>query len=353
MARHETKSQLMGWSVGSTGSILYSPGPVKNDRVPFLVLTGGRKESIAFRMPLCRILVVEDFESFRRVICSIVLRRPEFQIVGEASDGLEAVHLAEKLQPDLILLDIGLPRLSGLKATKLIREAAPSARLLFVSQERSSDIVQECLRSGGLGYVQKMRAESDLLPAIDAVLSGMEFVSDGLLCEAAADKPADLRHEILFCGNEETLLNGLTQFIASALRAGNAAIVWATESHRETIVQRLRVQDVDVDAAFRQGTYVGSDVSEKADRIQLLQVIRRLSEAASQAGKKHPRVAVCGERAGRLWADGKVDEALRLERLWNELAKGQNIDILCSYPLPRGPEDLKSISAEHTAINVP
>jgi MEDS: MEthanogen/methylotroph, DcmR Sensory domain len=201
-----------------------------------------------------------------------------------------------------------------------------------------------------------MRTERDLLPAIDAVLRGIEFVSDGLLCEALADRQSDLRHEILFCGDEETLLHGLTQFIAGALSAGNAAIVWATESHREAIVWRLRVQGVDVDAAFRQGIYIGSDVSERADRMQLLQVIRRLSEAASKAGQKHPRVAICGERAGRLWAEGRVDEALRLERLWNELAKSHDLDILCSYPLPCGPEDdgaLQSISAEHTAANVP
>ena len=98
---------------------------------------------------------------------------------------MEAVHLAEKLQPDLILLDIGLPRLSGLEATKLIRDLTPQAKILFVSQESSSDIVQECLSLGGLGYVQKAHTESDLLRAIDAVLGGIEFVSGGLVLKAA------------------------------------------------------------------------------------------------------------------------------------------------------------------------
>jgi len=148
-------------------------------------LTRESKKSIPTPMRPCRILVVEDHKLFRRVICSILRPRSEFQIVGEASDGLEAVREAESLQPDLILLDIGLPRLSGLEAAKLIRKLAPQAKILFVSQESSFDVVQESLRLGGLGYVQKARTESDLLPAIDAVLRGMEFVSSGLAEHAA------------------------------------------------------------------------------------------------------------------------------------------------------------------------
>jgi len=126
-----------------------------------------------------RILVVEDFQPFRRLICTALQRRAEFQTT-EAVDGLEAVQKAEALQPDLILLDINLPKLHGFEVAKQIRSLAPHARLLFMSQESSSDIVRKALSLGADGYVRKLSAWADLLPAIDAVLGGQRFVSSSL-----------------------------------------------------------------------------------------------------------------------------------------------------------------------------
>lgn len=118
------------------------------------------------------VMVVEDFELFRRFVCSTLEPRTEFQVICQASDGLEAVQKAEELQPDLILLDIGLPTLNGIEAAKRIRKLAPHAKIVFLSQESSSDVVQEAIRLGALGYVEKSRTQSDLLPAIDAVVQG-------------------------------------------------------------------------------------------------------------------------------------------------------------------------------------
>ena len=127
-----------------------------------------------------RALVVEDYEPFCRFVSSILAKRPEIQIVGEASDGLEAVHKAEELQPDLILLDIGLPSLNGIEAARQIRDLSPKSKIIFVSQESSPDIVQEALSLGTCGYVMKSQAQSDLLAAVDAVLEGRQFLSGGL-----------------------------------------------------------------------------------------------------------------------------------------------------------------------------
>ena len=118
-----------------------------------------------------RVLVVDDYEPFRRFVCLTLGTRPGLQIVGEASDGLEAVHKAEELRPDLIVLDIGLPSLNGIEAARRIRRLSPESKILFVSQESSADMVQEAL-SLGAGYVLKARAGSELLAAVDAVLQG-------------------------------------------------------------------------------------------------------------------------------------------------------------------------------------
>jgi CheY-like chemotaxis protein len=125
-----------------------------------------------------RVLVVEDSEPFRRFICSTLREIPELQIVGEVADGLEAVRRAEELQPDLIVLDIGLPSLNGIEASRRIRKLSGLSRILFVSQESSADVVHEALGTGARGYVVKTDAGRELLEAVDAVLRGQQFVGE-------------------------------------------------------------------------------------------------------------------------------------------------------------------------------
>jgi DNA-binding NarL/FixJ family response regulator len=127
-----------------------------------------------------RALVVEDNEPFRRFVCASLGARPELQIVCEVSDGLEAVQKAEELQPDLILLDIGLPSLNGIEAAGRIRRLSPKSKILFVTLESSIDIVQQALSLGALGYVVKLDAAIELLAAVEAVLRGEQFVSSTL-----------------------------------------------------------------------------------------------------------------------------------------------------------------------------
>jgi CheY-like chemotaxis protein len=127
-----------------------------------------------------RVLVVEDYIPFRQFLCSTLGEKRELRIVGEAADGLEAVQKAKELKPDLILLDIGLPSLNGIEAARQIRKLAPQSKIVFVSQESSADIVQEALSLGALGYVVKMRAGTELLAAVEAVLDGRRFVSQSV-----------------------------------------------------------------------------------------------------------------------------------------------------------------------------
>jgi DNA-binding NarL/FixJ family response regulator len=124
-----------------------------------------------------RVMLVEDFQSFRRFVCSKLAQRPEVLIICQVSDGLEAVQKAEELKPDLILLDIGLPTLNGIDAARRIRGLVPESKIIFSTQETDADVVQEAMRLGAWAYVFKTKAEGDLLPAIDAVLSGKRFVS--------------------------------------------------------------------------------------------------------------------------------------------------------------------------------
>ena len=98
-----------------------------------------------------RILVVDDYDPFRQFVCSKLAQSSKLLIIGEASDGSQAIQKAEELQPDLILLDIGLPKLNGIQAALEIRQVSPKSKILFLSENRSRDIAEAALRTGAYG----------------------------------------------------------------------------------------------------------------------------------------------------------------------------------------------------------
>ncbi len=310
------------------------------------------------------------------------------QVICEASDGPEAVQKAEELRPDLILLDIGLPKLNGLEAARQIRKLAPEAKILFLTQETSADVVQEALSLGALGYVVKAQAGAELLAAVQAVLQGKQFVSSGLsgryftqakdtqasdrlyakgalLTPRSREKEITRNHEVQFHSDDASLLAGFASFIEAGLKAGNAVIVVATESHRDSLLQRLQAQGVDVATAIEEGRYISLDVAEALstfmvkdlpDPVRFFKVAGDLMVAAAKAAKgKHSRIWACGECAPTLYAQGKADAAIQLEHLWDEVAKIYAVDILCGYlldPVDRQPnsKNYERICSEHSAV---
>ncbi len=129
---------------------------------------------------LSRVLIVEDSDLFRSFVCSAFAKRPELQVIGEVTDGLLAVRSAKELQPDLIVLDIGLPSLNGIEVARRIRKLSPKSKILFLSQETSADVVEEALSTGAQGYVVKTDAGRELLEAVNAVLRGEPFLGERL-----------------------------------------------------------------------------------------------------------------------------------------------------------------------------
>jgi len=125
--------------------------------------------------PAHRVLVVEDFAPFRRLICAMLASRDGLEVIGQAADGLEAVQKAADLKPDLILLDIGLPKLNGLEAARRILTVAPQSRVIFLSQESSPEVVQAALEIAW-GYVAKTKTATELFIALETVMRALRFV---------------------------------------------------------------------------------------------------------------------------------------------------------------------------------
>lgn len=344
-------------------------------------MAGGRLETSKYR-----VLVVDDYEPWRAFVASTLKNQPKLQIIGEARDGLEAVQIAQQLQPDLILLDIGLPTLNGIEAARRIREVSPKSRILFVSEDRSRDIAEEALRTGAFGYVVKAAAASELLPAVEAVLQDKRFASMSLTGPAHLENDLTARdsggekiikwpnpqsvetppnhHEVGFYSDQRAFLENVTQFIATALDIGNPVIVVATESHRDSLLLRLEARGLDIGAAVNQGRYVALDAAEvlyafmlngMPDPVLFMRAFGNLIPRAAKAARVgHPRVAIFGECVHLLWAKGNAEAAIAMEKLGNQLVKAYAVDILCGYSVGQGGMDghiIQRICAEHSAVH--
>lgn len=308
-----------------------------------------------------RVLLVDDYADWRRFLSSKLQRDPKTQIIGEASTGLEAVHKAEQLQPDLILIDIGLPALNGLEATRQIRILSPRSKIVVVSLTTSSEMVQEALRAGASGFVAKLDAARELIPAVQAVLQDRQFVSSSLHegVVAGGDKPlitrsrddvasnalpletSFSRHEVTFYSDDAALVAGFTDVAEDALKRGRAVVIIATVSHRDGVLQQLTARGVDVATATRAGTFRQRDAKQVLESLMVNGVIESaccakfageiISEAAQCATARHPSVVICGECAPSLLAAGDLEGAIRLECLWDKLVKAYDAETLCGY----------------------
>lgn len=329
---------------------------------------------------LVSVLIVDDSGPFRRFVTAALAQNSALQIIGEVADGWDAVYKAEETQPNLILLDIGLPTLNGIEAARRIRKLSPASKILFFSENRSREIVEEALRTGAAGYVVKSDAARELLPAVEAILQGRHFVSS-ILSDHVLNRNEDVhtcpfvsashkneimgRHEVLFYSDDRQLLDQVARFIGAALSSGNAAIVVATGPHRENLMQGLLAYGIDMASAIEQGRYIAMDAADTLlpcivngalDSVRFLQAFESMIlKAASTAQGKHPRVAVFGEGTDLLWKRGNPEAAIQDEKLCNQLCTMHDVDILCGYSMHNVEGILderisEQICAEHSVV---
>jgi signal transduction histidine kinase len=175
----------------------------------------------------------------------------------------------------------------------------------------------------------------------------------------------DHQHGVQFYSQDKFLLEELSEYIGNALRAGNAAVVVATDAHRNGLLQWLTAQRLDVAALLEQGRLVVTDAAQLLttfmqdgwpDEDRFNHVVGGIvAKAQACSGSVQPRAAIFGEMVALLWADGKADAAIRVEQLWNELARTKSFSLFCAYPMSGFDREedaglLLKVCNEHSAV---
>jgi len=196
-----------------------------------------------------RILIADDHRILREGLRALLDQEPDFEIVAEAENGHEAVDAAERLRPDVIIMDIAMPDMSGIDATELIRKVVPEAKVLALSMHSEKRFVREMARAGANGYLLKDSAFDELIRAIHTILSGETYLDPAVDDVVAGDRlPAT--HGLapaadILGPRERQVLRRMaegqsTREIADGLRIG----VKTVETYRYRIMQKLNLHNV-------------------------------------------------------------------------------------------------------------
>ena len=191
---------------------------------------------------MIRLLVADDHELMRRGICQLLQMRKDWQVCGETGNGRQAVELAAQLKPDIAILDIGMPELNGLEATRQIKKASPKTEILIFTMHETDQLVQQVLSAGALGYVLKSDAARHLASAIESLAEHKPFFSakvSGTVLEGFL-KTSDVPTSDRLTPREREIV----QLLAEGKSNKEASLILGisiktTETHRASIMKKL------------------------------------------------------------------------------------------------------------------
>jgi len=195
------------------------------------------------------IVLADDHRLVREGLRRLLEERKDFRVIGEATNGQQAVEIAEAERPDLVLMDISMPGLSGIDATRRICKNGSATKVLILSMHDNRSFVEEVLRAGASGYVLKDAAASDLLRAVDAVRSGDSFLSPSITQQVvdAIANPGDRSAASLesLTERERQVLTLIAEGLSSKQIAGQLGVSLKTvESHRANLMDKLDIHKV-------------------------------------------------------------------------------------------------------------
>ena len=298
-------------------------------------------------MSSVKVLIVDDHARFRHMVRSLIESQQKYQVCGEASDGIEAITKVNELHPDLILMDINMPRMDGLEATRIIRRESPDCSVVIVTQNDATVAREQARSVDASGFVTKSGLARDLIPEMGRVAMENNSIPGetkngadqgepwcGLLAGAA---PRD--HIVQLYQDQQFLNRAVCRFAAAAIANGEGVILVPTVAHWDAFRPRLESEGVDVKAAEKRGQLTIVDADNllptfmrdgMPDSPVFLGLAANVVSQARGDGR-YPKVRWWGEMVNILWERGDVAASMNLEDLFDNLAHEQDIAIFCSF----------------------
>ena len=220
-----------------------APDPLQRWRDGRPVGSAGARKSGCYKLIMLRILLADDHAMVRKGFRLILETQPDMQIVGEAGNGREAVELAEQLHPDVVVMDVAMPELNGIEATRRLVASAPRTRVLALSMHKDSVYVREILRAGARGYLLKDSIDSDLVNAVRAVAKGEGYLSPGVSDAVLSDYRKHVTDPLdLLTSREREVLQMIAEGKTNKEIAGTLNLsVYTVDAHRGKIMEKLNL----------------------------------------------------------------------------------------------------------------
>jgi len=314
-------------------------------------------------MSVVEVLIADDHDGFRRAMRSVIEAEGAYRVCGEARDGVDAVDKVRRLRPDIVLMDINMPRMDGLQATEIIRREMSDCNVIIVTQNETTIAREQARIVDADGFVTKADVARDLLPTMGRVVMENKGRLDPRKGDRHVDRDRDPAgdhdsaasesepwcsllgsaapsdHIVQLYQDQQFLNRAVCRFAAAAITNGEGVILVPTVAHWDAFRPRLESEGVDVKAAEKRGQLTVVDADNllptfmrdgMPDSPVFLGLAKNVISEARGDGR-YPKVRWWGEMVNILWERGDVAASMQLEDHFDQLAHEQDIAIFCSF----------------------